>query len=1064
MSFITGLAMRRPTVTILAILLILAGGVYTFRTLEQELFPEIEFPNITITTTYPSADPDAVVRDVTDEIETSIKGMSGLVEIQSTSSDNLSVVIATFEFGEDMEDVERTIRSNLSGIDFPEGVGTPFVSRIANDVFPVLQLGVLGDRDIPSLQKIVDDLIVSTIEGVPGVAEVNVLGESEEQVQVTMDVQALEDLNLPASRVAAALSDTNVSIPAGTIDDGATVYSVRTSHRVGSLSEIRDSIVGFESNHTGMLTDRPILVSDIAEVGIGTRNEALLSRTNGKPSLTLYVLKEPDANTVAVTKQVLADLEALEGLPPDIEVVTITNDGPEVEAQLDTLLQEGLLGFLFAISVVFIFLVNFRSGLFRGVALTLRPTAIIGISIPLSILSGVLIMGLAGLSLNFMSLSGLAIAVGRVVDDSIVVLENIYRHIQAGDDRIQAGITGTREVSAAIVASTLTTVVVFIPLAFIQGLVGSFFSPFAYSVSFALLASTVVALTAVPVLAVTLLRRGDLPDGVDAGSAQAEETFQLRLLQRIYQPVLAWSLRHKLPAVLAAIAITGSSLGLVFVIPITLFPSAAPQFVIIEVELPTGASMAGTFREVQRLESVLFDLQDQGFVETYQISIGSLYGDFGPGSAPGGTHLAGAILRMTDDVPGDIADTIKESLPDTEETTISVKALSNGPPSDNLEVIVTGGNYSAISSVTNRLEAAFSAVEGVANIRSDVSEAREELVIRVDRQLAAEYGLTALVVALQVNRYLVGETVAWADLDNSTIPVVLKGEPEDFDDIEELQSLSIESPLGPVQLGAISRIAVEQGPLSISRFDGERSASITGDIVAVDTQAVGREIQFRIDSVDTPPGVQVKSGGIFQQVAEGFEDIFTSMAIGIILVYLVMVATLGSLRNPLVIVLSLPLAVVGALIALAVTDRTLSLSALMGLLLLIGVVVTNAIVLLTFVEQLREEGMSVYDALIESARVRMRPILMTAFTTIFALAPLAFAGSSDSGIIGAELATVVIGGLISSTFLTLIVVPVIYTLAHVTIPNGFGRMMGAIARLSPLGYRSAPNPPESETL
>ena len=225
---------------------------------------------------------------------------------------------------------------------------------------------------------------------------------------------------------------------------------------------------------------------------------------------------------------------------------------------------------------------------------------------------------------------------------------------------------------------------------------------------------------------------------------------------------------------------------------------------------------------------------------------------------------------------------------------------------------MTGGNYSVISSVTNQLEAGFATVEGVANIRSDVSEAREELVIRVDRQLAAEYGLTALMVALQVNRYLVGETVAWADLDNSTIPVVLKGRPDDFDNIEELQSLRIESPLGPLQLGAISRIAVEQGPLSISRFDGERSASITGDIVAVDTQAVGREIQARIDSVATPPGIQVKSGGIFQQVAEGFEDIFTSMAIGIILVYLVMVATLGSLRNPLVIVLSLPLAVVGA--------------------------------------------------------------------------------------------------------------------------------------------------------
>ena len=1063
MSFFTGLAMRRPTVTILAILLVLVAGVYTFNTLEQELFPEIEFPNITVTTTYSSANPDAVVRDVTDEIETAIEGMTGLVETQSESSDNLSVVVATFEFGEDMEDVERTIQSNLAGIDFPEGVGTPYVSRIANDVFPVLQLSVLGDRDIPSLQKIVDDVIVSSIKSVPGVFEVNVLGESEEQVQVTMDPQALEDLNLSASQVAAALSDTNVSVPAGIIDDGARVYSVRTSHRVGSLDEIRDSIVGFESDRNGMLTDRPIRVSDIAEVEIGTRDEALLSRTNGKPSLTVYVLKEPDANTVAVTEEVLDGLAALDNLPPDIEIITMTNDGPEVQGQLDTLLQEGLLGFLFAISVVFAFLINLRSGLFRGVGLTLRPTAIIGISIPLSILSGVLIMGFAGLSLNFMSLSGLAIAVGRVVDDSIVVLENIYRHIQAGEDRFQAGIDGAREVSAAIVASTLTTVVVFLPLAFIQGLVGSFFSPFAYSVSFALLASTVVALTAVPVLAVTLLRPGDLPDSADAGSSQAEETFQLRVLQRIYQPVLVWSLNHKLPAILAAIAITGSSLGLIFVIPITLFPSAGPQFVIIEVELPTGTSMARTFQEVQRVEDVLFDLDGQGLLEAHQISIGAPYGDFGPGTAAGGSHLAGALVRISDDAPGDIAETIKSRLPDTEETTFSVTAISDGPPSGDLEVTVTGNNFTAVTTVTRQLEAEFSTVEGVANVASDVSEAREELVIRVDRQLAAEYGLTALVVALQVNRYLVGETVAWADLENDTIPVVLRGEPNGFDDIEKLQSLNIESPLGPVKLGTISRIALEQGPVSISRFDGVRSASITGDIQADDTQAVGQDIQTRIDSLAIPPGIQVKTGGIFQQIAEGFEDIFTSMAIGVILVYLVMVATLGSLRNPLVIVLSLPLAVVGALVALALTGRTLSLSALMGLLLLIGVVVTNAIVLLTFVEQLREQGFGVYDALIEGARVRMRPILMTAFTTIFALAPLAFSGSGDSGIIGAELATVVIGGLISSTFLTLIVVPVIYTLAHVTIPNAFGRLTGAIARLNPLGSDSTSNPPARET-
>jgi len=361
------------------------------------------------------------------------------------------------------------------------------------------------------------------------------------------------------------------------------------------------------------------------------------------------------------------------------------------------------------------------------------------------------------------------------------------------------------------------------------------------------------------------------------------------------------------------------------------------------------------------------------------------------------------------------------------------------------------------------LESEIGTLDGVINVSSDVSEAREEVVVNVDPQRAGEYGLTTNAVALQLNRYLIGQTVSEADLENITMDVVLRGDPGDVDDIEKLQSLNLESPMGPVRLGTISQIAMERGPVSISHFDGERSASITGDIVSPDTQAVGREVQAKIDGLELPPGVQVRAGGIFQQIAEGFADVFTAMAVGVILVYLVMVASLGSLRNPLVIVLSLPLAIVGALVALAITDRSLSLSALMGLLLLIGVVVTNAIVLLTFVEQLREQGMPIYDALIEGAQVRLRPILMTAFTTIFALLPLAMSSGSDSGIIGAELATVVIGGLVSSTFLTLVMVPVIYILAHETIPVGFGHLIASLGRFLPWGAGSSTQPPERET-
>ena len=1041
--------------TLLAIMLIMAAGVYTYIKLERELFPELQFPNITITTVYPSANPDTVVREVTGPIEDAITGMSGLKEVQSTSAENLSLVLATFEFGLDMEQTERDIVSSLNGVGFPDEVSDPMVSRIATDVFPVMQLSVLGDRDVPSLQRVIDDFIEPAIEQVDGVFEAAVIGKIDEQVSITVDVKKMEDLGLTISQVDAALSGNNISMPAGSIDDGAKAYPVRTSHELGSLQEFRDLVIALEKDGSEILADRPIRLSDVSEVEISTERPSQITRTNGKPSLGIVVVKEPDANTVDVTEEVLESLEQISDLPADIEVITLSNDGPEVQKQLDTLLQEGLLGFLFAISVVFMFLANLRSGLIRGVSLALRPTFIIGISIPLSVLTGVLIMGFTTLSLNFMTLAGLAIAVGRVVDDSIVVLENIYRHIQAGEDRIQAAVVGTREVGPAIIASTLTTVVVFVPLAFIQGLVGAFFTPFAMSVSFALLASTLVALTAVPTLGAVLLRQGDFPDSGDARVTGQDRDGQLGFAQRAYTSALVWTLAHKMVTVLAALAITVASLGLTMVIPITFFPAGTPEFITIDLELPTGTSVSNTYQEVIKVEEVLEQFHDLGMVEDYMTFVGAATQDFTAGGS-GGLHLAGAIVTLTEGVPISITEDIRKMLPGDEGIAITVTEISGGPPTDQLEIIVTGSKFSSIAAASKQILSEVEAMDGLVNVSSDVSSAREEVSIRVDPLKAAEFGLNARAVARQVSRYIVGQTVSQVELEDVTMNVVLKGHPDDTDDIEKLSTLEIQGSFGNVKLGTISDISLEGGPVTISRFDGNRSASITGDITAVDTKAVGQELERRLDTIDLPPGVDVKTGGIFQQISEGFEDVFTAMVVGVILVYLVMVASLGSLRNPLVVVLSLPLAVVGALAALAITDRTLSLSALMGLLLLIGVVVTNAIVLITFVEQLRERGYQVYEALIEGGQVRLRPILMTAFTTIFALLPLAISSSEESGIIGAELATVVIGGLVTSTFLTLIVVPVVYTLAHESVPNSFGRLGSAIAGLNPMqGSRAA---------
>ena len=403
--------------------------------------------------------------------------------------------------------------------------------------------------------------------------------------------------------------------------------------------------------------------------------------------------------------------------------------------------------------------------------------------------------------------------------------------------------------------------------------------------------------------------------------------------------------------------------------------------------------------------------------------------------------------KVMDGAPMDIADQVRQRLPEPPAgVEYILTAQAAGPEAEGLEVTITGAKFSDITAVARELEPQLAQLDGVINLRSDLSQARDEVTVRIDPQGAAQYGLSAAEVAQQLNRFINGQDVADVDLEDITMDVVVRGRPEDAADIDRLKNLPVQGPLGNVKLGSISRIAIEQGPVTVSRFDGNRSATITGTITAVNTQAVSNATQAVIDGIDLPPGVEVRTGGVFSQVTEGFQDIFLAMGIGIALVYLVMVASLGSLRNPFIIVLSLPLAVAGALVALWITDRTLSMSALMGFLLLIGIVVTNAIVLITFVEQLRERGMSVHEALLRGGRVRIRPILMTAFTTTLALFPLALSTDDGGGIIGAELATVVIGGLISSTMLTLLAVPVIYTLMHWSLPNLPATLRGLFRR------------------
>ena len=1053
MSFITRLALRRRPVTVLIMIMLFGLGVYSYINLQRELFPDISFPNVAVNVFSANSDPETMMRDVSEPIEEAIAGLGGLREVSSVSTESRVNLLATFDFGTDMDDAEREVESAVNGTNLPDDV-VVIVSRLTPDAFPVIQFTVSGDEDIPSLQRLVNDVINPRLRRVDGVGAMYTLGEVEEQVIVSVDADKLKDLRLSSVQVADAITQNNISLPAGSINTRGTGYPVRTANEFGSLEDIRQLTVGFEQTDTAFpqgpqTGKRPIKVSDVADVELTTADPQRISRANGKPGLILAIVKDPDSNTADVTDAVSIEMDALieEGaIPPHVEVLELSNDGPQVRESLESLLREGTIGFLFAVAVVFIFLLNVRPSLMRGIALSLRPTAIIAISIPLSILTGVLLLSLTtDISLNFMSLAGLAIAVGRVVDDSIVVLENVYRHIHLGESRSEAAISGTQEVGAAIISSTLTTVVIFIPLAFIPGVVGEFFSPFAISVSLALLASTVVAITIVPVLAASLLRRGDFADDQVSGTGPADRQ---SMIQRIYSPMLLWAIRYKFLTVAIAIIITGASLGLITFIPITFFPATAPEYLTINVELPVGTSVERTYEEALAIEESLVPFVERGYVTLYQTTVGSRAEQFESGSA-GGFHLAGAFVRLSEDVPENIEDIVREALPDRgEDVTLTVSGISGGPAQGGLDVRVIGPDFNEITDVSRRLEERFSQIDGIVNLSSTVSEGKDEVVISVDPTKAGEYSLTTTAVGLQVNQFIVGRQISEIDIIGKTVDIVIRGDRADIEDIDKLKELRIESPAGPVKLGVIADIGIRKAPLSVFRFESERAARITGEIVAEDARAVGVEVDRAIANLENvPPGISIDSGGFFEQINEGFQDVFVAMGVGVVLVYLVMVASLGALRTPFIIVLSLPLAIVGALVALLVTDRTLSLSAMMGFLLLVGIVVTNAIVLLTFVEQLRERGYDVFDALVEGGRVRLRPILMTAFTTTFALLPLA-ASDTDSGIIGAELATVVIGGLVSSTFLTLIVVPAMYWIFNVSLPS-FYAYIGRLITRSP---------------
>jgi HAE1 family hydrophobic/amphiphilic exporter-1 len=1031
------LAVSKRSVTLLFAAALFVAGISAWGSLKQELLPDIEFPVITIVAPYPGAGSSDVTEQVSKPIERAVGSVPRLAFIQSTSSNSISLVVTQFSFGTDVAATTTAIEDALAKAQLPASV-TPTVQALNINASPVVISSIAATHPdgLADVATIARTEIIPEIAAIEGVARADLTGGLTTRLAVTLDPAKLAANGISSQQVVAVLGANNLTLPSGQLPADGSKIPVSTIGRLATIAEVQGLVVGYAGvpaaaqprtspaastaqSSASPAAPTPVTLEDLGTVELDEVAVTGYGRTNGQPALTLTVSKTSDANTVEVADAVQAKLKEIEANHgAELTVTTVQDLSGFIKESRDGLLREGGLGAVFAILTIFVFL------------LSLRATIVAAISIPLSILTALVVMQLTGVTINILTLGGLAVAVGRVVDDAIVVLENIYRHRALGEDRRTAAINGPKEVAGAITASTLTTVAVFLPLGFVGGLVSQFFLPFALTVTFALLASLVCALTVVPVLAYFLLDRVKVDVDVNGEPVRS-------IWVRAYTPIIRFVLRDrwtKVAVVVAAMVLFFASAALAPLLPTQFINAGSEKTLVVTIAPPSGASSDAVLAKAVEAETILLADDDVALVQT------SIPGDGGTSSqafqsAQLGRATNSATMTVRLEETADVAATstrlaaaLEPVKSDGYDATVSA---GGGFTSNGLRIIVTGETGDDVAKATDAVLAGLADQPDLLNLQSDLVKATPEVQVTVDPNKAIAVGMSAAQVSGQVRSALVAENATSVRApDGQTISVIVQLDPTAVSSVDELKALLVGTvskvPLG--QIAAVEQVDV-QG--SITRIDQKPASSITAEITSDDTGAVSKSVQAELDTLAAsgtfPAGTSAELAGVSQQQAEAFGGLFASMGVAILLVYVMMVLTFNSLITPFIILFTLPLATIGAFPALYLSGRPIGVSALIGFLMLIGIVVTNAIVLLDLVERLRAEGHSTRDALIEGGRTRVRPILMTAIATILALIPLA-AGFNQGSIIAAELGTVVIGGLFSATFLTLVVIPVVYSL------------------------------------
>ncbi|WP_406083218.1 efflux RND transporter permease subunit [Micromonospora zamorensis] len=1005
MSLLARFSLANRGLVALIAVVITAFGAFAVPSLKQQLLPSLEFPAAFIVAPYPGAGPEIVESQVTEPIENALQGIPGLDQVTSTSREGSATVQVMYEFGTDLDDVVNKMQTALSRIDsqLPEGVDPQVIAGSTDDL-PAVVLAATGTGDERALAEKLRTAVVPELEGVEGVRTVEVTGTRDDVVLVTPDPAKLAAAQVQPTAIGAALKTNGVAVPAGAVTDGALSLPVQVGTPIATLDDLRGIVVSPGA--------RPVRLADVASVEQQLAPATAITRTNGKDSLGIAVTAAPDGNAVQISHDIrdrLDDLKDASGA----ELTVVFDQAPFVEKSIESLTTEGLLGLVMAVIVILVFLLSVRS------------TVVTAVSIPLSVLVALIALWIGDYSLNLLTLGALTIAVGRVVDDSIVVLENIKRHLEYGEEKRHAIITGVREVAGAVTASTLTTVAVFAPIALVGGFVGQLFAPFAITVTVALLASLLVSLTVIPVLAYWFLKpRGGTADD-EAVRRGAEEKELRSPLQRAYLPVIGFATRKRstrwITVGLGLLVLFGT-FGLAQKLETNFLDDSGQDTLNMSQELPAGSGLAATDAAAKQVESVLSRTEG---VQTYQVTAGGGDNPFGGG----GNNIATWSLALDGDTDAkQMREVLREEF-DKLGSGLGEISFGGGQEASTsqLEVIVQASDPEVLTRAVEEARTAMAGVPDVEDVTTSLAAQVPRVDVTVDRVAAGRAGLTEAAVGQLVSQAFRGAPLGQVTLDGQQQNVVLRLGTQPPMSVEQLRAL----PVGPVKLGDIAQVTQGEGPQQVSRIDGERSVSVTGAATGSNLGATSQELQKRLDGINVP-GATFTIGGVSADQADAFGDLGLAVLAAIAIVFLIMVATFRSLTQALILLISIPFAATGAIGLLLVTGTPLGVPALIGVLMLVGIVVTNAIVLLDLINQYRAQGMGVQEAVVEGGRRRLRPILMTAVATIFALLPMALGLTGEGGFISQPLAVVVIGGLLSSTLLTLILVPTLYTMVENT--------------------------------